>query len=596
MISVSGLKIGGEKFIRPTPLITISQQNNRTGSVRFGNSYKIILNGTIIAGRGNPRSNGVGVNEDPVWYTDSNYSQYNNNNGTWTHRGPPYNQPPPDKRLGSILTQQRGLRELFATDGLFLRVYHTHDTGANPSMSCHCVVDAINFEEGIWVDTCKYTVELTTYVIYHNQQGQADYPYRLPNDHPDAHASGLSPTNFNFLHGDSGYSTSSGYISGSYIEDFSEDWSVEEDDQFFNVDNSGFIKAPSYRVTRNLSATGRTAYFGNANIAGWLIAKDFVTNYLCSGQYNNLAPKDLMNFYVDPGNLGNGYFISSLTSGDYYNHTVSENFSVTEGTYSLAETFIVCSGGAGSGAMETYTIQVSSDHQNPFINVSINGSVQGLSTYSSRQGNPTRNFSAESGKYDMAIKHWGKISGSGMFGISSAIYKRANNTVGVALNSQPKSISIGLNKIQGKIDYALEFDNRPTNFISGVSYESVSINDTYPGDVFATIPVIGRKQGPIFQSMGTRTEYRRDVSLEFVLDYYDTFYPSGATNASKFAMLKKPILYDPYRTQIVNFISGVSPMSEPGIRKYFMNPTTETWSPKEGRYSLNLSWTYELDK
>lgn len=591
MIAVSGAKIGREYFIRPTPLINITQQNNRTSSVRFGNSYKIVLNGTIIAGKGNPWSSG-NINEDASWYTSSNYSQYNND-GTWTHTGPPHNNVHIDHRLSSIMQQQRALRELFATDGLTLKVYPTYDNGGHPTMSCNCVVDSINFEEGVWVDTCKYSVELTSYVLYHNQFGPINYPYGLPSNHPDAHASGLSPTNFSFLHGSSGLSTHSGYMSGSYIEDFSEDWSLEEDDQYFNIDDSGFIKAPAYRVTRNLSATGRTAYFDNANIAGWVIAKDFVKNYLYGVSGTNSAPRGIMDFYVNTNNAGNGYFVQSLASGDYFNHTVTENFSVTEGSYSLSETFLVCSGGSNSGAMESYTMQISTDHQNPFVNVSINGNIQGLALRPSGEYRP---LIGESGKYDMAIKHWGKISGSGIFGISSPIYKRANNAVGVALNSQPKSISIGLNKIQGTIDYTIEFDNRPSNFISGVSYESVSINDTYPGDVFATIPVIGRKQGPIFQSMGTRTEYRRDVSLEFILDYYDTFYPSGQIDAGKYAMLKKPILYDPYRTQIVNFISGVSPMSEPGIRKYFMNPTTESWSPKEGRYSLNLSWTYELDK
>lgn len=592
MISVSGAKLGAEYFIRPTPLITITQQNNRTGSVRFGNSYKITLNGTIIAGKGSPYSSGT-IKTDPIWHTGSNYSSYDHAANTWDHKGPNKYNVDADKRLGSIIIQQRGLRELFATDGLHLRVYHTYDTGDSPALSCNCVVDSINFEEGIWVDTCKYTIELTTYVIYHNKENPEDYPFKLSNNHPDAHASGLSPTNFTFLHGDSGVSTDRGYASGAYIEDFSEDWSFEEDDQFFNVDDNGFIKAQAYRVTRNLSSTGRTAYLNNANIAGWIIAKDFVKNYLLASGGENLANRSLTDFYADTGNLGQGYFISAVSRGDYFNHTVSENFSVTEGTYSLSETFVLCSGGSNSGAMETYTMQVTSDHQNPFINVSINGSVQGLSVKPSGDYKP---LIGESGKYDMAIKHWGKISGSGIFGISSPIYKRANSAVGVALNSQPKSISIGLNKIQGTIDYALEFDNRPTNFISGVSHETVSINDTYPGDVYATIPVIGRKQGPIFQSMGTRTEYRRDVSLEFVLDYYDTFYPSGSNNASRLSMLKKPILYEPYRAQIFNFISGVCPFNEPGVRKYFMNPTTETWSPKEGRYSLNLSWVYELDK
>lgn len=594
MISVSGKKIingSDQYFIRPCPLITIQQQNNRTNSVRFGNTYNITLRGKLLVDKGSPSGNSEDVDNDPAWYTGSNYVEYSPADG-FTEFGPSRSPVKPDRRLGVMLAKQRGIRELFASDGLYLSVYHSYDTGGNPSFSCYCNVESIQFDEGPWVNTCDYTVQLTTYVIYFNEQGPPGYPHELNDTHPDNPMSGLSPTNYNFLHGDTFAYAESGYISGAYIEDFSEDWSFEEDDRYFNVDDEGFIKAPAFRVTRNLSATGRTAHVEDKSINGWTIAKDFVVNYLSSGTRGNygIERTGILDSYLNHDAQGEGFFSKVISSGDYFNYAVTENFSVTEGTYSLSETFIVCSGGSESGAMESYELSVGTDHQDPFVNVSINGDIQGLT-----QMLPQK-FLVESGKFDMAMRHWGKISGSGLFGVNSPIYKRANSAIGVALNSQPKNISVGLNKKDGIINYSLDFDNRPTNFISGVSYENVTINDTYPGDVYATIPVIGRKTGPIFQAMGTRTEYRRDVSIEVILDYTDTYYPSGHPHAAHFAMLKKPILREPYRTQFTQFISGVSPVSEPGVRKYFLNPTTETWSPKEGRYSLNLSWVYELDR
>lgn len=588
MISVSGEKVGGQYFIRPCPLITIQQQNNRTNSVRFGNTYNITLRGKLLVDKGSPFGSSEEVNNVPSWYTGSNYVEYSN--GAFTEYGPLRSPVNPDRRLGVMLAKQRGIREAFASDGLLLSVYHSHDTGANPSFSCYCNVESIQFDEGPWVNTCDYTIQLTTYLIFFNHEGPPSYPASLSSFHPDSPALGFSPTSYDFLHGNINDYDSAGYISGAYIEDFSEDWSFEEDDRYLSVDDGGFIKAPAFRVTRNTSATGRTAFLNDKAINGWVIAKDFVRNYLSNGT-NSLPRDSMLDFYLAPGvHGGEGFFSQVLSSGDLFNHAVTENFSVTEGTYSLSETFIVCSGGSASGAMESYELSVGTDHQDPFVSVSINGDIQGLTE------NLPDQFSTQDNKFDEAMKHWGKISGSGLFGVNSPIYKRANSSVGVALNAQPKNISVGLNKKDGIINYSLDFDNRPTNFISGVSYENVTINDTYPGDVYATIPVIGRKTGPIFQAMGTRTEYRRDVSIEVILDYTDTYYPTGHPEAAHFAMLKKPILREPYRTQFTEFISGVSPISEPGVRKYFLNPTTETWSPKEGRYSLNLSWVYELDR
>ena len=76
------------------------------------------------------------------------------------------------------------------------------------------------------------------------------------------------------------------------------------------------------------------------------------------------------------------------------------------------------------------------------------------------------------------------------------------------------------------------------------------------------------------------------------MDYTDIGYGSDRRSL----MLHKPSLVEPTRTQMRKLIQELSPAKEPGLRKYFISPPSESWSPKEGRYSFNVSWTYELDK
>ena len=194
--------------------------------------------------------------------------------------------------------------------------------------------------------------------------------------------------------------------------------------------------------------------------------------------------------------------------------------------------------------------------------------------------------------YSNALNKYNLISNSGFFGVGSQVYKRANNMVAVALNSEPNSVNIATNKFAGTLGYQLSFDNRPTNIISGAITEDLQVNDTYPGDVFAVIPVIGRKTGPVLQYLGGRTEHRRDVSLSLVMDYTKVPYGSGRNPL----MLKKPSVVEPTASQIAELLSQVSPKQEPGVRKCFVSPASESWSPKAGTYSINLSFTYELDK
>ena len=89
-----------------------------------------------------------------------------------------------------------------------------------------------------------------------------------------------------------------------------------------------------------------------------------------------------------------------------------------------------------------------------------------------------------------------------------------------------------------------------------------------------------------------RTEYKRDVAVNLVMDYTKIPYGSGRDPL----LLKKPSVVEPTASQIADVLKAVSPQFEPGVRKCFVTAPSESWSPKDGTYSFNVSWTYELDK
>ena len=148
------------------------------------------------------------------------------------------------------------------------------------------------------------------------------------------------------------------------------------------------------------------------------------------------------------------------------------------------------------------------------------------------------------------------------------------------------------NKTAGTITYSLDFDNRPTNIITNVLNEQISVNDTYPGDYYSIVPVIGRATGPILQYVGGRTEYKRDVSINLQMDYTKIPYDSGRPEL----LLLKPSVNQPTAQELANLLESLSPANEPGVRKYFIDAPSESWEPKTGAYSFNISFVYELDK
>jgi hypothetical protein len=559
--------------ITPAPLVSVSTQILKNGAGEpFGVTYAITLTGTILDDKGSPHA------------LDGNNVKYLAIPGNTFDTAGPYDafskaseptqqQIPAGQSLTAILSKQKSLRALFARDGQ--RITITDWGGSQSAFSCYPRVLSVDFQEGIYVQRADYTItlEADTLLI-----GEGDsVTSKVENEGSLIASDGTAregKTEADLLVS----------LSGAFITDFSEDWSIEADEA--QGESVGLPR--SYRISHNINATGKTHFGPDGKKKAWEQAKRFVQYRLTndpSGNYPNIM-----------GQIGSGT-LNLIDSYRGFNHVRSENLSESAGSYSVSENWLIASG----NAYENFNLSISSSTDNPFVNVSIDGNIKGLSEYSpSGFGGNDPNVidggrdpdTPPSGAYANALGKYHEISNSGQFGLTSNVYKRANNSVAVQLNSQPKSVSLGANEYNGEVTYNLQFDNRPTNIISGVLSETISVTDTYPGDIFAVIPVIGRATGPVLQYVGSRTEYKRDISINLVMDYTSIAYGTHRDPL----LLKKPSVVEPTATQIADLIKELSPAGEPGIRKYFVSPPGETWNPKEGSYSFNLSWTYEMDK
>jgi hypothetical protein len=566
-----------ECTIRPTPLVSIASQINKTSNGDFvGVTYNITLTGTILEDQGFPLARDTNGNVfdyhsgAPMGTLKGPYDSFDTSVGHADYGRPDQQKVPWNYKLDAIFFKQKVLRELFGTDGQRLEISPVHND--EPAIICYPRVSAIEFAEGTYFQRAEYTITLVADTLL-NKDLEIDLD---GNPRHDIHAGLNMETEEVFA------------ASGAFLENFSETWSLEADDGAGETQIGGEVLPRTYRISHTMNAVGKPHYAPNSagdviKYDAWEQARDFVQQRLIQPDNNVLSYPNVMN------QLGSGT-MNLVASYRGFNHVRTEEVGVTDGSYSVTENWVLASG----TSHETYSMSMSSDLSNPFISVTIDGSIKGLSECApsgEEYGGNTPTLPGTTA-YDNALSKYQEVTKSGQFGLTSAIYKRANNAVAVALNSQPNSISLGTNEFTGDITYNLQFDNRPTNIISGVLSETINVNDTYPGDVFAMIPVIGRETGPILQYIGGRTEYKRDLSIELVLDYTDVGY-GGNRNS---LILHKPSLVEPMKTQIKNLIQEISPAKEPGIRKYFIDPPSESWSPKEGRYNFSISWTYELDK
>lgn len=578
--------------IRPTPLVSIASTPIRNGMASYGSEYTITLTGTLIATEGSPIWTDNG---DAEFGPSDKFNQIGPNwdDSSQSDQRPNTENVPYQERLNSIFTKQAAIRELFARDGQKMEISPISNDGA--VIVCYPQVESINFEEGIYVDICRFTVTLTaTSLLDANGKVFEDGMQRNVHDVPSGDGSPSIATEYMYK----GNRLTEKEIldrDGGFVSDVSDSWSLEPDESLGNTTQGGRVIPVGYRLTRNVTATGQTKYigdFGEAGDAGvakryeaWENARNYIKKTVIEEDSNGVAGSNNYPYYDVLKVYGSGFLELSGFGG--YSHSRTENIDQAAGTYSLTDSWVLAS---GVSAFETFTMSIGSSTDAAYVEVGVNGTIRGANNLpASGQVIPE---AVGEGAYDRALNRYYEVSNNGQYGVGCDIYKRANAAVDPVLNMQPKSISLSTNEYAGEITYNITFDNRPQNIFSDVMSESISVNDTYPGDVFASIPVLGRANGPVLQYLSTRTEYTRSLSLDIQLDYTDIGYGNNRANL----MMTKPSVNEPLRSEINDVIAQVSPANEPGIVKYFIGPPSESWNPRTGSYSLQLQWTYEVDR
>lgn len=470
----------GKKLI-PAPLIDIKRELQKTGDgTTVGVLYTLTVQGTVVAYKGSPDSNGT----------------------FWTTSGYPNDETiVSDSRLTSILKKQEAIKLLFATDGYWFEI---QPWDGSASTKCKPRILDIAFANGIWFDTMQYTITMQTDELFIN-------------------GSATSDTGFT-----------------DKISTADESWTIE-----FNETPENTILTNTFRLTHNISAVGKSFYndVNQLSMPAWQQARNYVQDRI-GLDYNIISSSGALNVP--------GYYQG-------FNHVRSENVDEANGNYGISESWILASG----NVLEELNIEVTNSITEAFVHVSINGSVQGLETRNN-------NYQLVQRKYDAASGYFNNV-------VSPMMLARAQNYAGITLNTMPITYHIGRNPIQGLINYGYEYNDRPSNCVANAKSEVISIIDNNPTDVFAAIPILGRAAGPLLQAINTTTAAQRQINIELIMP------TAGSCSTYMTLFNQKP--------DVSSLISAAS--GGLSFTQIFKDQDQENWSPKDGRYSRTVSWTYQ---
>jgi hypothetical protein len=434
--------------------------------------------------------------------------------------------------LDKIFTKIRDIRNAFDRDG---KLFQITDCTGGVLWECYPrIIGDIRFSESTdkWVFTCPYNITL-----------ECDHE-------PVAHSIAGSGENIPAL-------------MPPYIANYEDNWSFEFDDSISKYSLSTDSNALVVRATHEVNAVGKSHWkgpglTGTLEKPAWRWAEDFVVSKLDKDPINPLT---------------SGVFNVTTTGWNRYNHFRVQKIGESDGTFSVSETFILKN--KSDGVLEDFNVEVRSSLQDPHTSVGINGSIQGLEERSYGTGTGVGQLSIAKTKYENAANYWETIKDSLL------IYPRANAIVaadGITLNTTELTKIVGRSPTKGQITYSYEYNNRPSNCITGSKVENIQIQDDNPVDVFSRITIMGRAQGPILQSFNTITDFKRTVSLDVIMTP-----PTGCS--------------------IVTLLSGNSPSSqvssilcsfEQDLKSRYTRVLKErdsvSWEPKSGHYNRVVSW------
>ena len=417
-----------------------------------------------------------------------------------------------------------------------------------------------------------------------------------------------------------------------------------------------FINIPQFKLSRRITAegipSGASGTPSGRNYSAYLNAKNWVASRL-SEPFNGTYGIGVSGY----GPAFKSSSISSIADFDHlflYNHLRSTNFNELAGTYEVNETWLAMP--TGIKYVEDYTIDSSTDER--FIRtVKVQGSIKGLmitqlpimsgvsglipdksgvinlsygnvnglsgttpqsvpdltGSVSSLDGNIYNN------KYQNALSGW-------INDIKPYLYRRASSAIDLdnsaddyipstitpqpgaknpvyskqkLLNIIPISTNEGHDPRKGTLSYSYEYNDK-FRFISGVLAESIIINQTGPVDVINEAFVLGRRLGPVLQSLGSKTSAKKDLTFEIIV------VPPSSWKGFMMNQEECPLYTggNTYKT-IQTIIEGLKPFGDRQASVFgtfirnndtgqvYVSQDNTNWNPTEGRYTRTIGWIYQ---
>jgi hypothetical protein len=332
-----------------------------------------------------------------------------------------------------------------------------------------------------------------------------------------------------------------------YIDDASETWTFDTDE-----DNPESEYIPrTYRVSHSLSAKGKRVYDATGTLIkpAWQQARDY------------LLPK--MGFDATIA-LSSG--VNNLPAYyGAYNNVRNEQIDEQGGSYAITETFLLASG----TATESFNVNTRTSIDGGLNSVSIEGTINGLLQRDS-------NFNITTTKYENANTKFTAIE--------PLLFTRAQLYSGYSLNSIATNKSVGRNPAAGTINYTYEFDNRPTTLFNGARSETMSVQDNWGEQSFATIFVLGRALGPVIQDLSTYQPRTRTFSIEAVM-------PTASGTVTNRLYTLKPTIDSTNAAILQSVVNEMHP-STFGATNVKVASQNSSWDGS--RFSYQVSWTFQL--
>ena len=416
-------------------------------------------------------------------------------------------------KFDNLLNMKEAFEEHFAIDQDY-KDFSVTEIGQS-AKTWKARVVSLSFAEGKWVDTIPYTLTLE---LQANTTSTIGSVASWPDD--------------NLLNID-------------------ENWSIEFREDQANV----------YALTHSLTCQAKDYYSGSLT-EGWKKAKEWMTSRLAGSDYTGSSPTQIKNNLIFNST---GFNLTTYTA---YNYEKDQIIDELNGTFTINERWEL----AEDPVLRELNVSVTPNLFDEDI-VTVEGTYRSLLETDESNPDAARtafdSWIASTGHYTVANEFYGYAGGTGTLNTTphSSSIRYFRDTRGTGNVSTRRTRQVGFN---------YEFSSK--NFCNTDAYrENITITEQLPADVFATVPILGRANGPLLQSKSSQTLHRATFNVEWQ-------FPKNSN-----CNLAEPTGLDAQISSIVT-TANIAPTASSS----YLEADNKTWNPRKGTYVRNLTYAYEF--